>query len=54
MQVSRQTHRDGVGISRGFLSLVYFIGLWFYCNNFTDHFICNTVLMRIILSVLAR
>jgi len=54
MQVSRLMHRDKVGISWGFLSLAYFVGLWFYCNNFIDNFICNTVLPRIILSISAR
>jgi len=35
------------------LSLVYFVGLWFYCNSFIDNFICNIVLPQIILYVLA-
>jgi len=41
MQVSRQTLRDGVGMSRAFLlPLVFMIGLWFYCNNYIDDFTC--------------
>jgi len=44
MQVSKQMHRDGVGNSWELFALVYFIGLWFYCNDFIDHFLCNTVL----------
>jgi len=53
MQVSRLIHRDGVGTSWEF-SLVYFVGLWFYCNNFMDNYICNTVFPRNTLIVLAR
>jgi len=41
MQVSRQTLRDEVGISQGFFVTTSFhVGLWFYCNNYTDNFNC--------------
>jgi len=45
MQVSGQMHRDEVGNSWGFFSLVYVNGPWFYCNEFIKHLSCISILL---------